>query len=91
MKKAGKSLFKRAILSGVAGGTTSLAQDIATMPLGNEEIDVTRAVISSAVPITFEGVVSPVIGGVWKKLMGNPSFTKTIIKLENGIEKNNLF
>ena len=86
MKKAGKSYFKKAMLSGVAGGTTSLAQDIATMPLGNEEIDVTRALISSAVPIAFEGVVSPVIGGVWKKLMGNPSFTKTITKLENGKE-----
>ena len=86
MKKAGKSVFKKAMLSGVAGGGTSLAQDIATMPLGNEEIDVTRALISSAVPIAFEGVVSPVIGGVWKKLMGNPSFTKTIIKLENGKE-----
>ena len=86
MKKAGKSVFKKAILAGVAGGTTSLAQDIATMPLGNEEIDVTRAAISSAVPIAFEGVVSPVIGGVWKKLMGNPSFTKTITKLENGKE-----
>ena len=87
MKKAGKSVFKKAMLSGVAGGTTSLAQDIATMTLGNEEIDVTRAAISSAVPIVFEGAVSPIIGGVWKKLMGNPSFTKTIIKLENGIEK----
>ena len=86
MKKAGKSVFKKAMLAGVAGGTTSLAQDIATMPLGNEEIDVTRALISSAVPIAFEGVVSPVIGGVWKKLMGNPSFTKTITKLENGKE-----
>ena len=84
MKKAGKSYFKKAMLSGVAGGTTSLAQDIATMPLGNEEIDVTRAAISSAVPMVFEGVVSPVVGGVWKKLMGNPSFTKTITKLENG-------
>ena len=87
MKKAGKSVFKKAMLAGVAGGSTSLAQDIATMPLGNEEIDVTRAAISSAVPIVFEGAVSPIIGGVWKKLMGNPSFTKTIIKLENGIEK----
>ena len=86
MKKAGKSVFKKAMLAGVAGGSTSLAQDIATMPLGNEEIDVTRAAISSAVPIVFEGAVSPVIGVVWKKLMGNPSFTKTIIKLENGKE-----
>tara|TARA_R110002051_G_scaffold257933_1_gene316994 strand:+ start:854 stop:3241 length:2388 start_codon:yes stop_codon:yes gene_type:complete len=90
MKKAGKSVFKKAMLSGVAGGGTSLAQDIATMPLGNEEIDVTRALISSAVPIVFEGVVSPVVGGVWKKLMGNPSFTKTITKLEDGIEKKQL-
>ena len=90
MKKAGKSVFKKAMLAGVAGGSTSLAQDIATMPLGNEEIDVTRAAISSAVPIVFEGAVSPVIGGVWKKLMGNPSFTKTITKLEDGIEKKQL-
>jgi len=86
MKKAGKSYFKKAMLSGVTGGTTSLAQDIATMPLGNEEIDVTRAAISSAVPVVFEGVVSPVLGFTWKKIMGNPSFTKTITKLENGKE-----
>lgn len=86
MKKAGKSYFKKAMLSGVAGGTTSLAQDIATMPLGSEEIDVTRAAISSAVPVVFEGVVSPVLGFTWKKIMGNPSFTKTITKLENGKE-----
>ena len=78
MKKAGKSYFKKAMLSGVAGGTTSLAQDIATMPLGNEEIDVTRAAISSAVPVVFEGVVSPVLGFTWKKIMGNPSFTKQL-------------
>jgi len=83
-KKAGKSIFKKAMLTGVAGGTTSLAQDIATMPLGNEEIDVTRAALSSAVPIVFEGVVSPIVGAMYKKLMGNPSFTETILKLENG-------
>jgi hypothetical protein len=86
MKKAGKSYFKKAMLSGVTGGGTSLAQDIAVMPLGSKEIDVTRAAISSAVPVVFEGVVSPVVGGVWKKIMGNPSFTKTITKLENGKE-----
>ena len=86
MKKAGKSYFKKAMLSGVAGGSTSLAQDIATMPLGNKEIDVARLAISSAVPVVFEGAVSPIVGGVWKKIMGNPSFTKTITKLENGKE-----
>ena len=86
MKKAGKSYFKKAMLSGVAGGSTSLAQDIATMPLGNKEIDVARLAISSAVPVVFEGAISPIVGGVWKKIMGNPSFTKTITKLENGKE-----
>lgn len=86
MKKAGKSYFKKAMLSGVTGGGTSLAQDIAVMPLGSKEIDVTRAAISSAVPVVFEGVVSPVVGFTWKKIMGNPSFTKTITKLENGKE-----
>jgi len=86
MKKAGKSYFKKAMLSGAAGGGTSLAQDIATMPLGNEEIDVTRAAISTVVPVVFEGAISPVVGYTWKKLMGNPTFTKTITKLENGKE-----
>lgn len=86
MKKAGKSYFKKAMLSGVTGGGTSLAQDIAVMPLGSKEIDVTRAAISSAVPVVFEGVVSPIVGFTWKKIMGNPSFTKTITKLENGKE-----
>jgi hypothetical protein len=86
MKKAGKSYFKKAMLSGVAGGSTSLAQDIATMPLGNKEIDVARLAISSAVPVVFEGAISPIVGGFLKKIMGNPSFTKTITKLENGKE-----
>ena len=62
MKKAGKSYFKKAMLSGGAGGTTSLAQDIATMPLGNEEIDVTRAAISSGessdIDLTFSNITS---------------------------------
>tara|TARA_R110002012_G_scaffold137707_1_gene292672 strand:- start:731 stop:3133 length:2403 start_codon:yes stop_codon:yes gene_type:complete len=86
MKKAGKSYFKKMLLSGGAGSATSLAQDIATMPLGNENIDKTRAVVSGIVPIAFEGVVSPVVGMTWKKIMGNPSFTKTVKEMVDGKE-----
>ena len=87
MKKAGKSYFGKMLYSGAAGGGTSIAQDIATMPLGSKEVDKTRAVISTIVPIAFEGVVSPVASGVYKKIMGNPTFTKTIKVTEDGVEK----
>tara|TARA_R100000231_G_scaffold128520_1_gene99606 strand:+ start:403 stop:2814 length:2412 start_codon:yes stop_codon:yes gene_type:complete len=87
MKKAGKNIFGKMLYSGAAGGGTSIAQDIATMPLGSEEIDKTKAVISTIVPIAFEGVVSPVATGVYKKIMGNPTFTKTIKVTEDGVEK----
>lgn len=87
MKKAGKSYFGKMLASGVAGGTTSLAQDIATMPLGSKEFDTTRAVVSTIVPVAFEGVVSPIASSVYKKVMGNPVFTKTIKVTEDGVEK----
>jgi len=87
MKKAAKSYFGKMLYSGVAGGSTSLAQDIATMPLGSKEIDKTRAVVSSIVPIVFEGAISPVVSKIYKKIVGNPTFTKTIKVKENGVEK----
>ena len=87
MKKAGKSYFGKMLYSGAAGGSTSLAQDIATMPLGSKEIDKTRAVVSSIVPIVFEGAISPVVSTTYKKIVGNPTFTKTIKVKEDGVEK----
>ena len=87
MKKAGKSYFNKMLYSGAAGGSTSLAQDIATMPLGSKEIDKTRAVVSSIVPIVFEGAINPVVSTTYKKIVGNPTFTKTIKVKEDGKEK----
>ena len=86
LKKAGKSIFKKAILSGAAGASTSIGQDVAAMTLGSKDIDKTRAVISGIVPVFFEGAISPVIGFTWKKLMGNPSFTETIKETIDGKE-----
>jgi uncharacterized protein with HEPN domain len=74
VKAAGKSLLKRSIYAGGAGGITSVAQDIATKPLGSTEIDVPRAVISTVVPSVFEGAINPIAASTWKRLVGNPSF-----------------
>ena len=86
MKKAGKSYFKKAVYSAAAGTGTSIAQDIASKPLGAKNIDVTRAVISGVVPFAFEGAVSPVVSMTWKKIMGNPVYTKTIKEMVDGEE-----
>ena len=78
IKLAGKSLLKKSIYAGAAGGATSVAQDIATKPLGATEIDVPRAVVSTVVPVVFEGAINPIAAKTWKKLVGNPKFvTKT--------------
>jgi len=74
VKLAGKSLLKKSIYAGGAGGLTSVAQDIATKPLGSTEIDVPRAVISTVVPSVFEGAINPIAAKTWKRLVGNPSF-----------------
>jgi hypothetical protein len=78
IKAAGKSLLKRTLYSGVAGGATSVAQDIATKPLGAKDIDTTRAVISTAIPIVFEGAINPIAAKTWKSLVGNPKFSTKI-------------
>jgi hypothetical protein len=85
VKFAGKSLLKRALATGLAGGGTSLTQDVATKPLGSENIDIPRAVISTIVPGVFEGAVNPIVSATWKKLIGNPKF---ITKIDGKITLN---
>ena len=46
VKKAGTNLLKRGAYAGLAGGATSVAQDIGSMALGGKDIDYSRAVIS---------------------------------------------
>lgn len=84
VKFAGKSLVKRGVGAAAAGGATSVAQDIATMPLGSKEFDVSRAVISTVVPGVFETTIAPIASYGYKKLFGNPTFTKTITVKEGG-------
>ena len=84
VKAASKNILKRGLYAGVAGGGTSVAQDLATMPLGSKDIDVPRAVISTIIPVGFETVVSPVASGIYRRIFGNPKFTKTITVKENG-------
>ena len=84
VKFAGKSLLKRGVGAAAAGGATSVAQDIATMPLGSKDFDVSRAVISTVVPGVFETTVAPIASYGYKKLFGNPKFTKTITVKEGG-------
>lgn len=77
-KKLGKSYLKRTISSGVAGGATSVAQDIAAMQLGAEDINLTKAAISTATPIVFEGAINPLVGLGFRKLFGNPKYTEIV-------------
>ena len=86
VKKAGTNLLKRGAYAGLAGGATSVAQDIGSMALGGKDIDYSRAVISTVVPAAFETVISPVAGSIYRKIFGNPSFTKTITVKENGVD-----
>ena len=86
VKQAGKNILKRGAYAGLAGGATSVAQDIASMPLGAKDIDYTRAVVSTVVPAAFETVVSPVAGSIYRKIFGNPSFTKTITVKQDGVD-----
>ena len=86
VKKAGKNYVKRALGAGSAGGVTSVAQDVITKPLGAEDIDVTRAVVSTLVPVAFEGAINPVVSTVYKKIFGNPTFTKTVTQKIDGVD-----
>jgi len=83
-RKAGQSLLKRALYTGIAGGVTSVAQDVATKPLGAEDIDWTRAAISTMVPVAFEGAINPFVAKGWKYLVGNPKMSKTITETVDG-------
>ena len=81
MKKAGKSYMKRVLLSGAAGGTTAVLQDIAATPLGSKEgIDVPEAAISTIAPVAFEAAITPVASALWKKIVGNSAYSKVIKK-----------
>ena len=80
IKKAGGNWLKRWLYSGAAGGATSVAQDVAAMPLGSKGIDLPKAIISTAVPIAFEGGINPLIRMGWKKLVGNPAYYKVVDK-----------
>ena len=81
MKKAGKSWVKKMLLSGVAGGTTSVVQDIAATPLGSKEgLDVPKLAISTFAPMIFEGAINPAVRGLWRTFFGNPRYFKVIEK-----------
>ena len=77
-KKLGQSYLKRTIASGAAGGSTSIAQDLAAMSLGAENINATKAAISTATPIVFEGAINPLVGLTFRKLFGNPKYTEIV-------------
>ena len=81
MKKAGKSYLKRVLLSGAAGGTTSVVQDIGATTLGSKEgLDVPKLAISTFAPMAFEAAITPVVSAVWKKIVGNSAYSKVIKK-----------
>jgi hypothetical protein len=78
VKKAGTNLLKKSLYAGVAGGATSVGQDISTKLIGAKDIDKTRAIISTVVPAVFEGAVNPIAAKTWKALFGNPKFVTKV-------------
>jgi len=76
--QTGKGLIKKIVQSGIGGGATSVAQDVAAMPFGAEGVDVPKAIISTLVPMGFEGAISPAFRFTAKKLFGNPKFTEIV-------------
>ena len=89
-KAAGKSLIKKALYTGAIGGTTSVAQDVVTKPLGAEDIDWLRAAISTVVPIAFEGAINPIAAKTWRSIVGNPKMSKTITETIKGQKVNKI-
>jgi len=77
-KKLGKNFLLRGVGAGAAGGATSVAQDIAAKPLGAKDIDIGKALVSTAAPFAFEGIINPIAGATFRKIFGNPKFTETI-------------
>jgi len=76
LKKAGSGYVKRALYSGAAGGATSVAQDLATIPLGSKEgIDPVKLGASVVIPAGFEGVINPVGKNILRRIIGNPRFS----------------
>ena len=76
--QVGKGYFKKILQSGVAGGTTSVIQDVAAKPFGAEDTYLGKAVISTLVPMGFEGTISPAFRLIAKKIFGNPKFTEMV-------------
>lgn len=79
LKKAGQSLLKRGILTGAAGGATSLAQDVAAMPLGAKEIDYSKLAINVAVPFAFETTINPLATRAIKKIFSKDKFVDEVV------------
>jgi hypothetical protein len=79
LKKAGQSLFKRGVATGIAGGTTSLLQDVAAMPLGSKEVDVGKAVINTVVPFAFETTINPLATKAIKKIFSKDKFVDEVV------------
>ena len=73
-----KGMIKKVVQSGVAGGTTSVIQDVAAKPFGAEDTYLGKAAISTLVPMGFEGTISPAFRFAAKKIFGNPKFTELI-------------
>ena len=75
-KRYAGNYLKRVAGQGLAGGATSIAQDVAAKQLGAKEISGTKALVSAAVPVVFEAV-SPLVRYAIPKLFANPKFTTT--------------
>lgn len=78
-RKAGQSLLKRGFAAGVAGGATSLAQDIAAMPLGSKVVDFEKAAINVAVPFAFETTINPLATKAIKKIFSKDKFVDEVV------------
>jgi hypothetical protein len=73
-KKYAGNMFMRGLMQGAHGGAISVAQDVAAMPFGAEEIDKGKFVINAVIPAVAEVALTPIVNTFINKFGRNKQF-----------------
>jgi hypothetical protein len=73
-KKYAGNMFMRGLMQGAHGGAISVAQDVAAMPFGVEEIDKGKAIINTVIPAVAEVALTPIVNTFINKFGRNKEF-----------------
>ena len=73
-KKYAGNMFMRGLMQGAHGGAISVAQDVAAMPFGAEEIDKGKFVINAVIPAAAEIALTPIVNTFINKFGRNKEF-----------------